>query len=85
LSSRIFQIEARGGKAIPVAVDHNKDADVDKVFKQIEQEQGRLDILINNAYSAVKVFQDNFGKPFWEFPESVWDDTNSVGLRYAKL
>jgi len=27
------------------------------------------------------VFQVNFGKPFWEFPESVWDETNSVGLR----
>jgi NAD(P)-dependent dehydrogenase (short-subunit alcohol dehydrogenase family) len=77
-----LQIESRGGKAIPVACDHNKDAEVDKVFEQIEKEQGRLDILVNNAYSAVDALFNNFGKPFWEIPESIWDNINGVGLRY---
>ncbi|OQV21918.1 Dehydrogenase/reductase SDR family member 1 [Hypsibius exemplaris] len=75
------EIEARGGKAVPIACDHYNDADVAKVFEKIEKDEGRLDLLINNAYSAVTVFQDNFGRPFWEFPESVWDETNAVGLR----
>ncbi|OQV21919.1 Dehydrogenase/reductase SDR family member 1 [Hypsibius exemplaris] len=75
------EIEARGGKAIPLACDHNNDADVAKVFQQIEREQGRLDILVNNAYSAADLFIKNFGRPFWEFPDNTWDIVNGVGLR----
>ncbi|XP_055354863.1 dehydrogenase/reductase SDR family member 1-like [Paramacrobiotus metropolitanus] len=75
------EVTARGGKAIPVACDHSKDEDIEGVFQQIIKEQGRLDILVNNAYSAVNALQDNFGRPFWEIPESIWDDVNNVGLR----
>jgi len=75
------EIEARGGKAVAVACDHTKDEDIEKVFQQIQKEQGRLDLLVNNAYSAVNLIQDNFGLPFWEMPETTWDDVNNVGLR----
>ena len=39
-----------GGKAIPVCLDHNDDAAVGALFARIDQEQGRLDILVNNVY-----------------------------------
>ena len=59
LSTLLFlalQIEGRGGKCIPVQCDHSNDEDIEKLFKQIENEQdGRLDLLVNNAYSAVQV------------------------------
>ena len=42
-------ITERGGKGIAVACDHADDAQVAKVFEQIANEQGRLDILVNNA------------------------------------
>jgi NAD(P)-dependent dehydrogenase (short-subunit alcohol dehydrogenase family) len=42
-------INERGGKGIAVACDHADDAQVAKVFEQIADEQGRLDILVNNA------------------------------------
>ena len=36
--------------------DHSKDEDVDKLFERISKEQdGRLDVLVNNAYSAIDV------------------------------
>ena len=36
--------------------DHSKDQDIEQLFKRVEQEQnGRLDLLVNNAYAAVNV------------------------------
>jgi len=81
LRRTVKEIETRGGKAIPIACDHNNDADIKKLFQQIEKEQGRLDILVNNAYSAVFLCMENYGKPFWQYPENTWDTINGVGLR----
>jgi NAD(P)-dependent dehydrogenase (short-subunit alcohol dehydrogenase family) len=54
---------------------------VERVFQQILDEEGRLDILVNNAFSAINVLFEHFGEPFWNIPESIWDDINAVGLR----
>ena len=52
----LFQVELKGGRCIIVPCDHSRDDDVDILFEQIRKEQdGRLDILINNAYSASQV------------------------------
>ena len=49
----MLQVEERGGKCIPIVCDHSKDDDVEKLFRQIEQEQnGQLDILVNNVYNT---------------------------------
>ena len=51
-----LQIENRGGKCIPVACDHTNDAEVKALFDRVKQEQDcRLDLLVNNAYAAVDV------------------------------
>src|SRR6201990_2933707 len=44
-------VDARGGKGIAVPVDHGDDAQVAALFDQVKREQGRLDILVNNAFS----------------------------------
>lgn len=45
-----------GGKCIPVQCDHSKDEEVEKLFERVKSEQnGQLDVLVNNAYSAVTV------------------------------
>ncbi|XP_055354851.1 dehydrogenase/reductase SDR family member 1-like [Paramacrobiotus metropolitanus] len=75
------EICARGGSCIPVQCDHAKDDQIDEVFRQIEMEQGRLDILVNNAFSGAAACIRNLGKPFWERPETFWDDINNIGLR----
>lgn len=38
-----------GGSGIAVACDHAKDADVKALFERVAAEQGRVDILVNNA------------------------------------
>ncbi|XP_019629756.1 PREDICTED: dehydrogenase/reductase SDR family member 1-like [Branchiostoma belcheri] len=77
------EIEKRGGKCIPVQCDHEKDEDIKKLFEKVKQEQnGQLDILVNNAYKAVGALTDSAaGKKFYLLPPEFWDDVNNVGLR----
>lgn len=72
-------VDAYGGTAIPVAVDHNNDEEVCALFERVEKEQGRLDILVNNVYQIPN--PRAMDKGFWEHPISVWDDQCGVGLR----
>lgn len=76
------EINARGGKCIPVQCDHSKDDEVQKLFDKVAREQeGQLDILVNNAYSAYSVVTNNMKVPFWEMPDNAYDEINRVGLR----
>merc|ERR1712002_982044 len=77
------EIQKRGGKAIPVSVDHSDDAQVEKLFERIKAENsGRLDVLVNNAYAGVSMIQQNSGKKFYlADPAEQWDAINGVGLR----
>ena len=70
---------AYGGQAIPVQVDHNDDSQVQALFQRVADEQGRLDVLVNNVYQIPN--PPAMGKGFWEHPVSVWDDQCGVGLR----
>ena len=58
-------------------------SDVEKLFERIKSEEnGRLDLLVNNAYAGVHTIFSNMGKKFWEMdPADTWDKINGVGLR----
>ncbi|MDJ0736746.1 MAG: SDR family NAD(P)-dependent oxidoreductase [Nostocaceae cyanobacterium] len=75
-------VESAGGVCIPVQVDHSNDEQVRLLFARIQEEQeGKLDLLVNNVYGGVQALKDANGKPFWEFEPSLWDACNNVGLR----
>ncbi|MDF5719949.1 MAG: SDR family NAD(P)-dependent oxidoreductase [Rhizonema sp. PD37] len=75
-------VEEVGGVCIPVQVDHSEDEQVRLLFERIKDEQdGHLDILVNNAYSGVQVLSNAHGQPFWDSEPSLWDACNNVGLR----
>ena len=74
-------IENAGGKCIPVQVDHGDDEQVRLLFERIRDEQGQLDLLVNNVFSGVQAIRDAYGKPFWQSEPHVWDAVNNVGLR----
>jgi NAD(P)-dependent dehydrogenase (short-subunit alcohol dehydrogenase family) len=75
-------VEQAGGRCIPVAVDHSDDEQVRLLFQRIQDEQnGQLDLLVNNVFSGVPALRENQGKAFWECEPSLWDATNNVGLR----
>lgn len=70
------------GQCIPVKCDHGNDEEVKKLFEKVSQEQnGRLDVLVNNAYKGVKAILETAGKPFYEQSVEMWDEVNNVGLR----
>jgi len=76
------EVESLGGTGIALRCDHAKDDDVREVFTRIEKEQGRLDILVNNACSAQDMAR-HIGKLAWEQPIAAWDEVHQVGLRSA--
>ena len=77
------EIAKRGGKCIPVVVDHSKDKKIEEFFKKVaKDENGKLDLLVNNAFSAVSTISNSAGKPFYTLdPVDQWDSINGVGLR----
>ncbi|MEH1787509.1 SDR family NAD(P)-dependent oxidoreductase [Nostoc sp.] len=82
LSETQSAIEEVGGVCIPIQIDHSDDEQVHLLFERIQDEQnGQLDLLVNNAYSGVQAVRDAFGQPFWDCEPSLWDASNNVGLR----
>ncbi len=73
-------VTERGGLGIPVVCDHGDDAQVAALFERIKAEQGRLDMLVNNA--AFIHHQLIEKKPFWE-KELAAVNILDVGLRSA--
>lgn len=71
-------VTAAGGKGVAVRCDHADDAQVAALFAQVMAEQGRLDILVNNAAAI----HDELTHPgeFWEKPLKLADLIN-VGVR----
>ena len=73
-----LEVERRGGRGIAVQVDHADDAQVAALFERVRREQGRLDVLVNNAI-AIPAELTQPGS-FWEKPISNWEMID-VGLR----
>ncbi|WP_342246681.1 SDR family NAD(P)-dependent oxidoreductase [Pseudomonas sp. OTU5201] len=69
-----------GGKGIAVPCDHRDDEQVRELFARVEREQGRLDLLVNNAAFLHENLIDP--GPFWEKPLELVDILD-VGLRSA--
>lgn len=78
VASTAAAVTAAGGKGIAVACDHAKDSDVKALFERVAKEQGRLDILVNNATFLHDELINKGG--FWEKPLALVDILD-VGLR----
>jgi NAD(P)-dependent dehydrogenase (short-subunit alcohol dehydrogenase family) len=74
------EVTARGGLGIPVRVDHTDDVQVRALFERVEREQGRLDILVNNAWGGYELSPDT-ELPFWEIDLRHWDLMFHAGVR----
>ena len=72
------EVTKAGGKGIAVRCDSGDDAQVKALIDQVIAEQGRIDILINNACAV----HDLIGAPgqFWEKPIEIGNMIN-VGVR----
>jgi NAD(P)-dependent dehydrogenase (short-subunit alcohol dehydrogenase family) len=69
-------VNAAGGTGIAVAVDHLDPDQVEALVGRIDDERGRLDVLVNDIWGAEKLFE-------WNKP--VWDHDLEKGLRILRL
>jgi NAD(P)-dependent dehydrogenase (short-subunit alcohol dehydrogenase family) len=83
------EVTAAGGQGLAVACDHRQDAQVERVFQQVQAENDRLDILVNNAWGGYEQMahdgQFTWLKPFWEQPFWRWDAMFAGGVRAAYI
>ncbi|HSH02768.1 MAG TPA: SDR family NAD(P)-dependent oxidoreductase [Anaerolineae bacterium] len=80
------EVTAAGGQGVALRCDHRRDADVRKVFARIQEEQGVLDVLINNVWGGFEDRIDEHGEytwpnPFWEQPLWRWESMFQAGVR----
>jgi len=73
------ELTARGGTGIAVRCDHTDDAQVEALFDRIRGEQGRLDLLVNNAWSGYEIAPWS-SLAFWEIEWRHWDLMFAGGL-----
>jgi dehydrogenase/reductase SDR family protein 1 len=73
------EVTKLGGHGIPVRCDHNNDAEIKAVIERARDEQGRIDILVNNVFTLPDepIFEGNF----WEHDVELWDQLIHVGCR----
>jgi NAD(P)-dependent dehydrogenase (short-subunit alcohol dehydrogenase family) len=69
-------VTAAGGVGIAVAVDHLERDQVSALAQRIDDEHGRLDVLVNDIWGAERLFE-------WNKP--VWEHDLEKGLRILRL
>ena len=45
-------VTAEGGRGIAVRTDHTMESEVERLFRRIRAEQGRLDVLVNDIWGG---------------------------------
>ncbi len=82
LEDTAAEVEAAGGRGIPVRCDHTDPAQVRDLVARVEREHGRLDVLVNNAWGGHETFTlASLSAPFWEQPLDHWESMFDHGVR----
>jgi NAD(P)-dependent dehydrogenase (short-subunit alcohol dehydrogenase family) len=69
-------VTAAGGTGIAVAVDHLVPDQVEALVRRIDEEQGRLDVLVNDVWG---------GDPLATWHKPVWQQSLDNGFRLLRL
>lgn len=76
-----------GSRVTPIVCDHTDDDAVAGVFRRIDEEAGRLTILVNVAWGGYeRMVEDGrftWPAPFWEQPAWRWEAMVTAGVRAA--
>ena len=67
------QVCARGGQGIPVRADLGNEEETAALFRRVEGEHGRLDLMVDSAWGAN--YMPEWSRPFWKLSAGVWRDT----------
>ena len=81
-------VSSAGGTGLAIVCDHRDDEQVRAAVDRVIADQGRIDILVNNAWRGYEGYStgEHFppGHPFWEKPLQYWDD-NMDGVRWTYI
>ena len=75
------EVTRLGGRGVAVRCDHTNDDEVAALFTRVQRDEGRLDVLVNNAWGGHESFDGVFQAPFWEQPVAHWDAMIDRGAR----
>jgi NAD(P)-dependent dehydrogenase (short-subunit alcohol dehydrogenase family) len=75
------EVTRHGGRGIAVRCDHTREDEVQALFARVQRDEGRLDLLVNNAWGGHETFDGVFDAPFWEQPLAHWDSMIDRGVR----
>jgi NAD(P)-dependent dehydrogenase (short-subunit alcohol dehydrogenase family) len=75
------EVTRLGGQGIAVRCDHTNESEVAALFAQVHEEQGQLDLLVNNAWGGHESFDGVFDAPFWEQRLEHWNSMFEHGVR----
>jgi NAD(P)-dependent dehydrogenase (short-subunit alcohol dehydrogenase family) len=84
LDETAARVRDEGGACVAVRCDHTVDEEVAALFAQVRDEQGRLDVLVNNAWGGYEQRDGSapfFDAPFWEQPLWRWEGMFTAGVR----
>jgi NAD(P)-dependent dehydrogenase (short-subunit alcohol dehydrogenase family) len=88
LEETVEQVRGAGGVASAVRCDHTREDEVAALFARVARDQGRLDVLVNNAWGGYEQRGPDvpfFDAPFWEQPLWRWDAMFTAGVRATFL
>jgi NAD(P)-dependent dehydrogenase (short-subunit alcohol dehydrogenase family) len=67
------EVTARGGLGIPAVADLGDEEQAGALFRRVEEEQGRLDLLVNSAWGPNAMAE--WSKKFWDLSPGLWRET----------
>lgn len=79
IDETVSLIEEAGGKGIAIRCDHTIESEVEAVIQQLDEEQGKIDIVVNNVWGGNELSIE--GKPFWELSTKHWETMFTSGVR----
>jgi NAD(P)-dependent dehydrogenase (short-subunit alcohol dehydrogenase family) len=69
--------ESGGGRAIAVQADVTKNAEIERMIREVEEKLGAIDVLVNNAGSLVERLKTA------ELTEARWDEVFALNVKSA--
>jgi dehydrogenase/reductase SDR family member 1 len=74
-------------KGEAIECDHRDDAQVERAFSRVLEKEGRVDVLVNNAWGGYENMIENgeftWMRPFWQQPVWRWDSMFQSSVRAA--
>lgn len=85
LEDAAAEVEAAGGRAVPLVCDHRDDAAVRAVVERIAADHAGLDVLVNNVWGGYETLHagdyERYNGDFWTQPLELWDSMFAAGVR----